>query len=66
MSTTKERPSFGYRFRWVQPGLPNLQVERHPYDSKKKAQDIEVGYYQDEVITGDEYGFLITNVTSST
>lgn len=66
MSPTRERPSFGYSFRWSQPGLPNMQVERHPWDSRIKAQEIEVGYYQDEVITGAEYGFLITNVTSST
>jgi len=61
-----DRPSFAYAFRWNQPGLPNMQVERHPYDTKRKAQDVEVGYYQDEKITGSEYGFLFTNVTSST
>lgn len=66
MSPTKERPAFAYAFRWNQPGLPNMQVERHPYDTKVKAQEIEVGYYQDEVITGADYGFLFTNVTSST
>lgn len=66
LSPQKERPSFAYSFRWNQPGLPNFQVERHPYDTKKKAQDLEVGYYQDEKITGSEYGFLLTNVTSST
>lgn len=65
MAATKERPSFAYSFRWAAPGLPNMQVERHPFDTKSKAQDIEVGYYQDEVITGSEYGFLFTNVTSS-
>jgi len=65
-SVSKDRPSFAYGFRWNQPGLPNMQVERHPYDTKIKAQDVEVGYYQDEVITGAEYGFLLTNVTSST
>ena len=66
MTPSRERPAFGYSFRWNQPGLPNFQVERHPYDTKKKSQDVEVGYYQDEVITGAEYGYLITNVTSST
>jgi len=66
MSPSKERPSFGYSFRWNQPGLPNFQVERHPYDSKIKAQEVEVGYYQDEKLTGATYGFLFTNVTSST
>lgn len=65
-SPTKERPSFAYAFRWAGKNLPNMQVERHPYDTKIKAQEIETGYYQDEVITGAEYGFLLTNVTSST
>lgn len=63
---TRERPSLGYTFRWNQPGLPNMQVERHPYDAKTKSQEVEVGYYQDEVVTGSTYGGLLTNVTSST
>lgn len=61
-----ERPSFGYSMRWSAPGLPNMQVERHPYDTKRKSESVEVGYYQDEVITGSEYGFLMTAVNSST
>lgn len=65
-SPTKERPSFAYSFRWNKPRLPNMQVERHPYDSKIKGQELEAGYYQDEVVTGADYGLLITNVTSST
>jgi len=65
MSASKDRPSFAYSFRWNQAGLPNFQVERHPYDTKRKAQDLEIGYYQDEKVTGAEYGFLLTNVTSS-
>lgn len=60
-----ERPSFAYAFRWTQPGLPNMMVERHPFDSRKKSEEVEVGYYQDEVITGDDYGFLIVGVNSS-
>lgn len=62
----RDRPSFAYSLRWAAPGLPNMQVERHPYDSKIKAEEVEVGYYQDEKITGASYGFLLTNVTSST
>lgn len=65
-SPTIERPSFGYSIRWAAPGLPNMQVERHPYDSRKKCEEIEVGYYQDERLTGSSYGFLITAVNSST
>ena len=61
-----DKPSFGYSFRWNAPGLPNMQVERHPFDTRKKTEEVEVGYYQDEVITGAEYGFLMTSVNSST
>lgn len=60
-----DRPSFGYNFRWSGNGLADMQVERHPYDSKTKSEDVEVGYYQDEKITGSTYGFLITGVNSS-
>ena len=65
-SPNRERPSFAYSFRWSAPGLPNMQVERHPYDSKTHSEEVEVGYYQDEVITGSTYGFLLTAVNSST
>jgi len=63
---TTQKPSFGYNFRWAAPGLPNMQVERHPYDSREKCEEIEVGYYQDEKLTGASYGFLLTAVNSST
>ena len=65
-SPTRERPSLGYSFRWTQPGLPNMQVERHPYDSRIKAEEIEVGYYQDEKLTASTYGFVLDAVNSST
>ena len=61
-----DRPSFGYNFRWNAPGLPSMQVEKHPYDTRRKAEDLEVGFYQDEKITGSSYGFLLTAVNSST
>ena len=64
-SPTIERPSFGYNFRWSAPGLPQMQVERHAYDTRTKSELLEVGYYQDEVITGSTYGFLISSVNSS-
>jgi len=63
---SRETPAFGYSFRWAGGGLPNMVGERHPYDTRKKAEEIEVGYYQDEKVVGPEYGFLITAVTSST
>ena len=61
-----DRPSFAYNFRWSDPGIPNLQVERHPYDTRTKSEDIEVGFYQDEKVTAASYGFLLTAVNSST
>lgn len=60
-----DHPSFAYSFRWAAPGLPNMQVERHPFDTKTKSEDIEIGYYQDEKITGSTYAFLLPFVNSS-
>lgn len=60
-----ERPSFAYAFRWNRPGLPNMMVERHPFDTRTKSEEVEAGYYQDEVITGADYAFLIVGVNSS-
>ncbi len=60
----QERPSFAYTHRWAAPGIPNMQVERHPYNSRTKTDDIEVGYYQDEKITGSSLAFLLTGATA--
>lgn len=62
---SREVPSFMYSFRWAAPGLPNMTVERHPFDSKRKTETIEVGYYQDEKVTGSDYGALILGVGSA-
>jgi len=61
-----ELPSFGYTLRWNAAGLANMTVERHPFDTHTKTDEIEVGYYQDELITASALGALVTNVTSST
>ncbi len=65
-SASRDRPSFMYSYRWSAPGLPNMQAERHPFDAKTKTEEVEVGYYQDEKITGSEYAFLLLAVNSST
>jgi hypothetical protein len=62
----RERPSFAYSFRWNQPGIPSMTAERHAFDTRRKSSSIEVGYYQDERITGSTYGFLLKAVNSST
>lgn len=61
-----EVPSAGYTFRWQRPAIPDMAVERHPYDSRRKAQFFEVGVYQDEVISGKPLINLIQAVNSST
>lgn len=61
-----EVPSFGYSLRWNAPSLPNMQVERLPFDPVTKEDLIQVGYYQAEKITAATLGALVTNVTSST
>jgi len=63
-SPSTEEPSFMYSFRWNKPGLANMTVEKHPYDTKTKSEEIELGYYQDEKITAKNLGFLLTHVTS--
>jgi hypothetical protein len=42
-----------------------MTAERHPYDTKIKSEEVEIGYYQDEKITASEYGFLLVAVNSS-
>lgn len=59
-----EEPSFMYSMRWRKPGLPDMTVEMHPFDAKTKSEEVEIGYYQDEKITGSTLGFLLTHVTS--
>jgi hypothetical protein len=63
---TTEEPSYMYSFRWNAAGIPSMTAERHPFDPKTKSEEIEVGYYQDEVVTGADYGYLIVSVNSST
>ena len=42
-----------------------MVAERHPYDTRKKIEGIEVGYYQSENVTGKEYSFEIAGVGSA-
>lgn len=60
-----ELPAFGYTLRWAAPGLANMTVERHPYDTVRKCDELEIGYYQAEKILAKPLGALIYNVTSN-
>lgn len=59
-----DRPSYMYSYRLAGPGVPNMQVERHPYNSKTKTDDVEVGYYQDEKIVGSRFAFLVQSAVA--
>jgi len=65
-SPSRDLPSFMYSFRWAVGGLANMQAERHPFNAKTKTEEVEVGYYQAEIVTGAEYAFLVLSVNSST
>jgi hypothetical protein len=60
-----EEPSFAYYLRWTAGGLPNMQVRRHPFDPKRLVEEMDVMYWQDEVITSSALGFLIRFTNSS-
>lgn len=60
-----EFPAWMYSFRWAAPGLPNMQVERHPYDPRRKVYEVEVGYYQHEKITNTAFAHWLRAVNSS-
>lgn len=63
---SRDDPSWMYSFRWQAPGLPTpMVVERHPYDTKKKVDTIEAGYYQDEKVVGADYCVKMTVTVAS-
>ena len=64
MTPSTEEPSFMYSFRWQKPAIPNMGIEVHPFNTKTKSEEIEIGYYQDEKICSANLGFLLTHVTN--
>lgn len=62
MNPSKEEPSFMYSFRWNKIMTMQAQIFQ---DEKKGAEEVQLGYYQDEKITASTLGFLITDTTSS-
>lgn len=66
ITPSREEPSYMYSFRWQQASLPApLVVERHPYDSRKKIETVEAGFYQDEVVTGQSFAATMAGVGSA-
>lgn len=66
LSPSREQPSFGYSFRWSAPelGVPMAAI-RHEFESRSRVDGVEVQYYQDERITGSDYGVLLAGVGSA-
>lgn len=62
MQPRRDAPSFMYGFRWKE--VMNMQAEVHQLP-RAKAEEIHLGYYQEEKITGSDLAFLITGVGSS-
>jgi len=66
MAPSRDEPSWMYAFRWQNPQLPApMIVERHPYDTRRKVEGIEVGYYQNEYVVGAGYAAAIAGVNSA-
>lgn len=62
--TSEIRPTFGTTFRWNGGNIgangptTGFQIERRR-NSKKKCEDAQTGYYQDEKLVAGELGYLI-------
>lgn len=66
LAASRDDPSFMYAFRWTNPdlGVPFGAI-RHEFDTRKKVDGLELSYYQDEKVTGPEYGVLLAGVGSA-
>lgn len=63
-SPRKDKPSLGYSFRWN--GVPGMSMQAEIFqDSKAKAEEVQLGYFQEEKITAKALGFLLTAVSSN-
>jgi len=58
-------PRYSATLRWTVPGVPNMAVEVHPYDSKIKSEEIEVGVYDAEKVFDTKLGAILKGVNSA-
>jgi len=59
---SRETPSYGYTFRWTAPGIANMTVEDLGFDRRLKGNILDIGFYQDEKLTGTNLGTWISSV----
>lgn len=64
MTPRIDKPSFMYGFRWNAVQGMNMQAEVFQLP-RAKAEEVQLGYYQDEKITATNLAFLIKGVGSS-
>ena len=62
MTPRRDKPSFMYAFRWNEIMQMQAKVFQLP---RAEAEEVQIGYYQDEKITSANLGFLLTGVGSS-
>lgn len=58
-------PRYSATMRWTVPGVPNMAIEVHPFDTKVKAEEIEIGVYDDEKILDTKLGAIFKGVNSA-
>ena len=64
MTPRIDKPSFMYGFRWNAVQGMSMQAEVFQLP-RAKAEEVQLGYYQDEKITAKNLGFLLKGVGSS-
>jgi len=64
LTPRKDKPSFAYSFRWDAVQGMNMQAEVFQLP-RAKAEEVQLGYYQDEKVTAKKLAFLLTGVGSS-
>lgn len=64
LTPRRDVPSFMYSFRWNE--IPGMTMQAEIFNlPRAKAEEVQLGYYQDEKITASTLGFLVQGVGSS-
>jgi hypothetical protein len=59
MTPRIDKPSLLYSFRWN--AIKGMDMQAEVFDVPiAKAEQVQVGYYQDEKVTGKGLGFVLT------
>lgn len=61
-----DAPSLGALMRWAGAPVPPFAARRFPFDERKGVDEIQIDYYQDEILVNSAFGFLLTSCSSLT